>query len=116
MKDKTLCPKYSDIDLKIRTRLYALINRPDVVKEMENATKYNHTGVEGIPEELLIELFGDRVRGKREKMLVGAMVRDTLEGRGYRLHRQNVKVKIGTIFSRASKYKMHSLGTDKEKS
>jgi len=85
-------------------RLWAFVNESDNVVRMETATSLERPAVEGL-EETLLEKFGDAVLDDRVKQMVGHMVRQVMERRGYVIAVQNVKLSSGAPFSRATRYK-----------
>ena len=71
---------------------------------METAAQLDRPAVEGIEESLLSE-FGEAVLDGRTKQMIGHMVRQIMENRGYVVAQQNVKVTNGAPFTRATRYK-----------
>jgi hypothetical protein len=87
--------------------LWEYLQRPRSVLVMETATKLHRPAVEAVGEELLGE-FGELVRGKRMKQMIGHMVRQVMEARGYELDAQRVPVRFDTVFSTGSRYRRGS--------
>jgi len=71
--------------------LWAFLNEHDSLVRMETATYLERPAVEPLSPGLL-KRFGDDVRQDRVKQMIGRMVRQILEGRGYRIDRQNVRI------------------------
>jgi hypothetical protein len=86
-------------------RLWALLNTADNLVRMETATALERPAVEGVEEQLLRE-FGEAVLEDRVKQMIGRMVRQIMERRGYVLDVGNVKMTSGAPFSRATRYKL----------
>ena len=85
-------------------QLWEFLNSPEAISGLEMATTLGHPAVEGIEEQLL-EKFGKKVMKKRIRQMIGHMVRQVLEHRGYIIAQQNVKITNGAPFSRATRYK-----------
>ena len=85
-------------------KLWAFLTRENSRLMMKTASKLKRPAVEGVAEELLEE-FGDAVRVDRIKQMIGHMVRQILEAEGYQLSASHVSVRIGKLFSKASRYK-----------
>lgn len=91
-----------------RTRLgeglWAFLNEHDNLIRMETATYLERPAVEPLSPGL-VERFGDEARQDRVKQMIGRMVRQILEGRGYRIDRQNVRIPAPTnIFASGTRY------------
>src|SRR5262245_30342007 len=85
--------------------LWKFINQSETLVRMETATELGRPAVEGIEEQLLGH-FGADILEDRTKQMVGHMVRQVMERRGYVIAAQNVKVTSGAPFSRATRYKL----------
>jgi hypothetical protein len=98
--------RFADVaDTPLGRRLWKFLLEPENVLRLEVASELRHPAVEGIAERLL-ERFGDDVRPDRVKQLVGHMVRQVLEARGFALDAQNLRTRFGAgLFSRASRYR-----------
>ena len=87
--------------------LWTFLNDHDTLVRMETATDLERPAVEPLSPELL-RRFGDGVRQDRVKQMIGRMVRQILEGRGYRIDRQNVRISAPTnIFASGTRYTAH---------
>ena len=84
--------------------LWEYLQRPSVVLALEVATKLHRPAIEAIGDDLIGE-FGEVVRSKRIKQLVGHMVRQLLESRGYELEAQRVVARCDGLFSTGSRYR-----------
>ncbi len=98
--------RFADVaDTPLGRRLWKFLLEPENVLRLEVASELRHPAVEGIAERLL-ERFGDDVRPDRVKQLVGHMVRQVLESRGFVLDAQNLRTRFGAgLFGRASRYR-----------
>ncbi|PZQ55676.1 MAG: hypothetical protein DI570_21790 [Phenylobacterium zucineum] len=83
--------------------LWRFMNEPATVARLETASELSKTGVEGIEEPLLRE-FGEEVLAERVKQMVGHMIRQVLEHRGWVLDQGDVKIQSGA-FTKASRYR-----------
>jgi hypothetical protein len=89
---------------ELGSALWRFLNEPETVVRMETATALDRPAVEAI-EEHLLERFGEAVLDDRTKQMIGHMVRQVMERRGYIIAVQNTKITNGAPFSRATKYK-----------
>lgn len=85
-------------------QVWSWLNEHDNVIRMETASELGRPAVEPLATRLVAH-FGQPVREDRIKQMIGHMVRQLLEARGFSLHGQGVKVRLGDLFSVASKYK-----------
>ncbi len=77
---------------------------PENLIRMETATYLSRPAIEPLSP-LLHERFGNRAKQDRIKQMMGHMVRQIMESRGYVLQQGNVKISsANNIFSRASRY------------
>jgi hypothetical protein len=76
----------------------------DNVLRMETASELEQPAVAALATRL-VEAFGDRIRDRRYKQMIGHMARQIMEHRGFVLDAQNVRVRVGDLFSRASRYR-----------
>ena len=84
--------------------IWELLTRPESIIRMETATYLSRPAIEPMSP-LLVERFGSKITTDRIKQMMGHMVRQIMEQRGYRLQQGNVKItSSGNIFSRASRY------------
>ena len=85
--------------------LWAFMQDPETVLRMEVASYLCRPAVEPLSPTLLAR-FGQTVRRKEIKQMIGHMARQVLEHRGYQLDRSGVKIrKPGNIFYSGSKYR-----------
>ena len=88
---------------EIGQRLWDFLNLPENITRLETASELSKPAVEGIGEQLLEE-FGEDVREDRVKQMIGHMVRQILEQRGWVLDQSNVTVQ-SVPFIKASRYR-----------
>lgn len=96
--------RFSDLgDTKTGRALWKYLNEHDSVLMMTTATDLGKPALAPMGEKLLAE-FGAEIKGDRWKQMIGHMVRQIMERRGYRHSSVGTKVK-SPLFSRASRYK-----------
>lgn len=84
--------------------IWTFLNEPENIIRMETATYLSRPAVEPLSPYLL-DRFGDAVRQDRLKQMIGHMVRQLLENRGYRVDRNNVRItRDGNMFASATRY------------
>ncbi len=105
--------KFSDLaQLTLGKELWKFLNEKENIIRMELATEFGKTAAEAVSKPL-VDKFGNDVRVSRVKQMIGHMIRQVMEARGYEMNSQNVKVHIKRLFSKASKYKDGSTKTTK---
>ena len=83
---------------------WAWLHRTDVIAMMETASYLRRPAVEPLSP-LLKEDFGHQVEPVKVRQMIGHMVRQVLETRGYHLDRSNVRItRPGNIFHFGSAY------------
>jgi hypothetical protein len=87
----------------IGRRIWSFLIRPEIIARLETASELGKPAVEGIEEQLL-DAFREEVLADRIKQMVGHMVRQILEQRGWVLDQGDVKVQ-SVPFSKASRYR-----------
>ncbi len=83
--------------------LWAFITSPTNQIRMETACDLKRTAAEALVYPLVLE-FGDAIRQPRMKRMIGHMIRQVMEQRGFKLEQKNVRVRTGDVFVRASRY------------
>ena len=84
--------------------LWDFLHEPDTIMRMETAAYLSRPSVEPLSPTLLVR-FGGEVKRDRIKQMIGHMVRQVMEARGYHLQQGNMKItRIGNIFSRGSRF------------
>jgi len=107
--------RFSDLsELSLGKDLWQFLNRKDNIIRMETATELNRTAAESVSK-ILLDEFGDDVKVNRVKQMIGHMIRQIMESRGYQMGTQNVKVSIQRLFTKASRYVDGSTKTTKLK-
>jgi hypothetical protein len=96
--------RFSDLaDTKTGRALWKFLNEHDSVLIMETATHLGKPALAPMGDRLLEE-FGAEIKADRWKQMIGHMVRQVMERKGYRHDVVGMKVK-SPLFSRASRYK-----------
>ena len=83
--------------------LWAFVNQDVAVARLEVASDLGHAAVAGIGK-LLLEGFPNDVTEDRVKQMIGHMVRQVMESRGYRIEEQHVAVPT-PLFATGSRYR-----------
>lgn len=105
--------KFSDLaELKLGKDLWNFLNEKENIIRMELATEFGKTAAEAVSKPLL-DKFGSDVEVNRVKQMIGHMIRQIMENRGFEMSFQNVKVDIKRLFTKASRYKDGSTKTTK---
>ncbi len=95
---------YSDLaDTPDGRRLWEFLQGSDIWIRLETATYLGRPALEAIQPQLLHE-FPDVIREDRWKQMVGRMVRQVMEFRGYQLDQTGVRLKRNELFLSASRY------------
>ena len=84
-------------------RFWAFLTRDATVARLETASELGRPAVEGIEDQLLAEFHEDALVD-RNKQMIGHMVRQIMEQRGWVLDQSEVKVQ-SVPFIKASRYK-----------
>jgi hypothetical protein len=84
-------------------RLWEFLSSDAVVRDMELASDLGHAAVAAI-EEPLLERFGEVILEDRYKQMIGHMVRQVLEKKGYVIEQSNVTI-ASIPFSKGTRYK-----------
>jgi hypothetical protein len=84
--------------------LWHYLQRPETILAMEVATKLRKPAVEAIGDDM-IRQFGTVVQQKRVKQMIGHMIRQIMESRGYILDAQRVPCRFDKLFSSGTRYK-----------
>jgi hypothetical protein len=98
--------RFSDVGkTALGRQLWDFLNEPENILRLEVASELRHPAVEGIAERL-VEEFGQEVRPGRVKQVIGHMIRQVLEARGFTLDMQGLRTRFGAgLFNRASRYR-----------
>jgi hypothetical protein len=94
----------STFDSESGQEIWNFLVQPENIIRMETATYLSRPAIEPLSP-LLRERFGELSKKDRIKQMMGHMVRQIMEHRGYALQQGNVKISsANSIFSRASRY------------
>ena len=97
--------QFSDLfNKKPGQEIWKCLNEHDNIIRMETASLLKRPAVEPMSE-ILVERFGAIVREDRTKQMIGHMVRQVMENRGFALNAHNIVIRFGDLFSRGSRYK-----------
>ena len=84
--------------------IWRFLNKSENLVRMDSATYLSRPAIEVLSPQLLQE-FGADIKADRTKQMVGHMVRQIMEFRGYQVDRSNVKIRAAdNIFSKATRY------------
>ena len=92
----------STADTDLGRNLWQFLNEDRIVESLKTATDLGKPAVTGIEEQLL-DRFGEYVVDDRVKQMVGHMVRQVMEARGYGLERREVFIG-SALFSKGTRY------------
>ena len=86
--------------------LWKFLNENDNIIRIETATYLGRPAAEALGP-VLLNRFGDEVRVDRIKQLIGNMIRQIIEPRGYQIDRQNVRTPPSRkdLFTTGTRYK-----------
>lgn len=84
--------------------IWDFLNKDISITRMETASYLLRPAIEPLAPYLLNE-FGAGIAARRMKQMVGHMVRQIMENRGYRLQQSNVRItRKGNFFASGSRY------------
>lgn len=84
--------------------LWVFLNEHDNVVRLVNASVLRRPALEALAD-LLVEKFGNEIRGDRWKQMIGHMTRRVMWGQEYEYDVQRVKMRIGDLFSYGARYR-----------
>lgn len=84
--------------------LWQFLNTQESLSCLETTTYLQRPALEGLQPHLLSK-FGEEIKSDRWKQLAGRMVRQVMEARGYTLDQTGVRIRVGDIFTSASRYR-----------
>lgn len=97
--------KFSDLaEVTLGKELWGVLNQRDNIIRMETAIDLGKPAAEAVAKVLLQE-FGSDVKVTRVKQMIGHMIRQIMETRGFQLDSQNVRVGTKRLFSKASRFR-----------
>ncbi|MDH5679968.1 MAG: hypothetical protein OEZ36_00155 [Spirochaetota bacterium] len=90
-------------------KLWLFLNTEEIVIRLKTASDLKRPAAESI-ETSLIDKFKDHAQyndlsNNRYKQMIGNMIRQVLEAKGYKHDKYGVKIRNGKLFSTASRYK-----------
>lgn len=86
--------------------IWSFLNKAENLVRMETATYLSRPAAEPLSP-FLLSKFGPQVGKDRVKQMIGHMIRQILEARGYHLDRSNVRITTeGNMFTSATRYKL----------
>jgi hypothetical protein len=84
--------------------IWNFLNQSENLVRMDSATYLSRPAIEVLSPQLIQE-FGAEIKSDRLKQMIGHMVRQIMEYRGYQVDRSNVKIRaVDNIFSKATRY------------
>ncbi|MBK7105545.1 MAG: hypothetical protein IPH62_09700 [Ignavibacteriae bacterium] len=83
--------------------LWGFLNEHDNIIRMITASDLQRPAVEPLSE-VLLSRFGKKIKDDRTKQMIGHMVRQIMEAYHYYYVSNNIKIRFGSVFNRASKY------------
>jgi hypothetical protein len=97
--------RFSDVhDTKLGRDILKFLGDHDNLIRMETASELSRPAVEPLADRFIAR-FGDDVRDDRVKQFIGFATRQVMEARGFRLDAKGIKVRVGDLFSVASRYR-----------
>ncbi len=94
-------------DTSIGRELWLFLNTEEVLVRLETTTFLKRPALEGLQPQLL-ERFGKEIKSDRWKQMIGRMVRQIMERRGYILDQAGVRTRVGDLFTSASRYRKNA--------
>lgn len=96
--------RFSDIHAsKLGREILKFLNEHDNVIRMETASELGRPALEPLADRMIAR-FGDSVKVDRVKQFIGFATRQVMEANGFQLDAQGVKVRVGKLFTVASRY------------
>lgn len=96
---------FSDVaSTELGEALWKFLNSKESLACLETTTFLHRPALEGIQPQLNT-YFGKDALTDRFKQMIGRMVKQIMESRGYQLEKANVRIRVGDIFSTAARYK-----------
>lgn len=87
------------------SKIWDFLNLRETLIRMETATYLSRPAVEPLSP-LLIQEFGEAVREDRIKQMIGHMVRQIMEHRGFAFDQSSVRIRTdGNIFGTGARYR-----------
>lgn len=96
---------FSDIsDTDLGKKLWTFLNSEPSLACLDTTTFLKKPALEGLQPQLL-QAFGMVLVSDRYKQMIGRMVRQIMEHRGYALDKTGVRTRVGKLFTSAARYK-----------
>ena len=97
--------RFSDIhETKLGKDVFKFLIEHDNIIRMETASELGRPALEPLGDRM-IGRFGDPVKADRVKQFIGFATRQVMESRGFQLDAQGVKIRVGALFTVASRYR-----------
>jgi hypothetical protein len=87
-------------------RLWVFLNEPESVLRMVTASELDRPAVEAVAPYLEEQFGPDAIAPDRVKQTIGHMIRQILEEQGLQVDAQGLRVRAGTVFSKATRYRL----------
>lgn len=87
--------------------LWQFLNTEEMLIRLDTTTFLKRPALEGLQSQLL-EKFGKEIASDRWKQMIGRMVRQIMEHRGYVLDQTGVRTRVGELFTSAARYRKNS--------
>ena len=97
--------RFSDVhNSKLGRDVLKFLNDHDNLIRMETASELGRPALEPLGDRL-IDHLGEGVKADRVKQFIGFATRQVMESQGFQLDAQGVKVRVGNLFTVASRYR-----------
>ena len=93
----------SEYETKLGEDLWCFLNSTELIGQLETATNLRRPAVEGIEQSLLVK-FGEQDKKGIVKQMIGKMVRQILEDKGYGFVKTGVRIKNQLLFTSGARY------------
>lgn len=99
---------FSDLaETPLGKAVWEFLNTAEALACLETTSFLQRPALEGLQPQLVAK-FGEEVRQDRYKQMMGRMVRQIMEHRGYQLDQTGVRTRVGDLFTSAARYKKMS--------
>lgn len=90
---------YTDLGI----RLWEFLNEERSIIRLEAATELRRPALEALQSQLLF-VFGEKIKERRYKQMIGHMTRQIMEQCGFSLDQTSVRIRTGELFTTAARY------------
>ena len=98
---------FKDIaETDLGSKLWVFLNQADNVLRMITASELDRPAVEAVAPYLEEEFGPAAISADRVKQTIGHMIRQVLEEHGLQVDAQGLRVRAGTVFSKATRYRL----------